>query len=154
MKDVERAYLAGLFDGEGCASVIYSQYKKRNRKPLYESFRVQLVISNDDKRVLKEVLLLLGKGGIYRKNGSYTFRISKPADIIEMIDLIRQYIRVKGTDLDNLYEVSRFILKLRGSSRSHKWKEEEKREFLRFAERSKALKGGGKRGRPRKYHLK
>jgi len=34
------------------------------------------------------------------------------------------------------------------------WTEEERNEFKKFADTSKALKGGGKRGRPRKYHLR
>lgn len=155
MKDVERAYLAGLFDGEGSASVIYSHYTRRKRKRLYDSYKVQLIISNKDIRVLKEIRLLFGKGGIYPANGSYDFRISKPTDIIEMIELIKSYIRVRKPDLDNLYTASKFILKVRGSSERHRWTEEEKDEFLKFVETSQALKGprGRKRGRPRKYPL-
>ena len=153
MKDVERAYLAGLFDGEGSTSVVYTQYKRRGRKRLYRSYKVSFTISNQDKRVLKEALLLLGKGGIYHQDSSYNFMISKPRDIMKTIELIRQYIRVKDTDLANLYSASEFILKVRGSRKRHRWSEEEKNEFLKFAEASKALKGGGKRGRPRKHPL-
>jgi len=153
LKEVDRAYLAGLFDGEGCASVVHSQYRGRGRKRLYQSYRVQFIISNTDNRVLKEVRLLFGTGGIYPKENS--FRISKPRDVIEAIELIRPYVRVKKTDLANLYEASEFILEVRGSSERHKWTEEERNEFLKLAETSMALKGGGKkkRGRPRKYRL-
>ena len=60
MKDVERAYLAGLFDGEGCASVIYSQNKKMTKKGkrIYSNYGVDLVIANKDIRVLKESVLM------------------------------------------------------------------------------------------------
>lgn len=151
MKDVERAYLAGLFDGEGCASVTYTQYKRRGRQRLYQGCKVQFVISNTDNRVLKEVRLLFGNGGIYPKESS--FRITKPRDVIDAIELIRPYVRVKKPDLANLYEASEYILEVRGSSERHEWTEEERTIFLKFAETSKALKGGGKRGRPRKHHL-
>jgi len=139
LKDVDRAYLAGLFDGEGCASVAH--------------IRVQFIISNSDNRVLKEIRLLFGKGGTYPKDGS--FRITKTRDVIEAIELIRPHVRVKKTDLDNLYQASEFILEVRGSRKRHKWTEEEEKEFEKFVETSRALKGPRKRGgRPRKYPLK
>ena len=149
MKEVDRAYLAGLFDGEGSTSVVHTQYERRGRKRRYQSYKVQFIISNEDKRVLKEVRLLFGKGGIYPKDGS--FRISKPGDVIEAIELIRPHVRVKKTDLANLYKASKYILKVRGTGKRHRWTEEEEKEFEKLAETSRALKGGGKRGRPRKH---
>jgi len=152
LKDVDRAYLAGLFDGEGCASVSYSKELKtiKTGEKLFPNFRVQFIISNEDNRVLKETRLLFGKGGIYPKDGS--FRISKPRDVIEAIELIRPHVKVKKTDLDNLYKASEFILEVRGSRKRHRWTEEEKNEFVKFEETSKALKGPRKRGgKSRKY---
>jgi len=60
LKDVERAYLAGLFDGEGCAAVIHSQCKKMTKKGkrIYSNYGVDLVIANKDIRVLKESVLM------------------------------------------------------------------------------------------------
>ena len=154
MKNVERAYLAGLFDGEGSTSVVYTEYERRGRKRLYRGFKVQFIISNEDKHVLKEVRLLFGKSGIYPKDGS--FRISKPRDITEAVELIHPHVRVKRPDLDNLYEAAKFVLKVRGTSERHRWTEKEKNEFLKFEETSKALKGprGRKGGRPRKRRRK
>ena len=88
MKDVERAYLAGLFDGEGCASVIYSQYKKMTKKGerIYSGCGVTLVIANNDIRVLKEARFLCGKGGIYTRETSHTLRIYNASDVIETIE--------------------------------------------------------------------
>jgi intein/homing endonuclease len=162
LEDVERAYIAGLFDGEGCPSVVYAQYKKNGR--VYGSCKVILVISNQDKQVLKQVRLLFGKGGIYsqdkkgynnekRQKTSYDFRLSKPSEIIEFAELIRPYVRVKKADLENIYNASNFILKVRGSDKRHRWTKEEIDEFRKFERTSKDLKGVGKRGRPRKYPL-
>lgn len=151
MKDIEQAYLAGLFDGEGSASVVHTQYEKRGRKRLYQSHKVQFIVSNEDKRVLKEVRLLFGNGRIYPEDGS--FRISKPRDIIEAIHLIKPYIRVKHTDLANLRSACEFVLKVRGPGKRHKWSKGETNQFLKFVETSKALKGPGKRGRPRKHPM-
>jgi len=157
MKEVERAYLAGLFDGEGCASVVYSHYTHmtKNGKKLYPKHAVYLVISNTDPRILKEFLLLIGKGGLYTQKNIHTIRITQASEIIEMIEIIKPYIRVKKHDLRNLENAARFILKLRGSSKKHTWTDEETKKFQEFADQSKALKGGGKRrGRPRIYPLK
>ena len=163
MKDVERAYIAGLFDGEGCTSVVYTQYKKRGRERLYSGYKANLVISNQDTHILKHIRFLFEKGGIYpqknkedshgkRQKTSYDFRISKPSDIIEFVELISPYVIVKREDLENIYKASKFILKVRGLNKRHKWTTEEKEEFLKFERTSKALKGAGKRGRKR-IHL-
>ena len=156
MKDTERAYLAGLFDGEGCASVIYSQNKKMTKKGkrLYSGYGVTLVITNNDRRVLKEARFLCGKGRIYTQDSSHTLRIYNASDVIEMIKIIEPYIRVKEHDLKNLENAARFKLKVRGSDKRHRWTEEEKKKFQEFADQSKALKGGKRRGRPRTYPLK
>jgi hypothetical protein len=61
---------------------------------------------------------------------------------------------VKKQDLKNLENAARFILKVRGSDKRHKWTEEEKKKFHEFVDQSKALKGGGRRGRPRIHPLK
>jgi len=156
LKDVERAYLAGFFDGEGCAAVIYSQYKKKTKKgeKLYSGFGVHLAISNVDQSVLRDVRLSVGKGGIYHQKNVYSFRSTKPTDIIKIIGLIKPYVRVKKQDLKNLEDAAKFVLEVRGAKKRHKWTEEEKKKFLEFVDQSKALKGSGKRGPPRKYPLR
>lgn len=155
MEDIERAYLAGLFDGEGCPSIAYGRYEKKGRKRLFKSHQVFFVISNQDKRVLKEAILLVGKGKIYLPRGkkTYSFTISKPVDVIETIKLIRPFVRVKGPELDNLYNAAEYILKVRGSHKRHRWTKEESKEFSKFAKINKALKGGKNRGPPRKHPL-
>ena len=156
MKEVERAYLAGLFDGEGCASVVYSQNMRMTKQgmALYQTFSVYCIISNDDRRVLQEVRFLSGNGGIYKQKTSYTFRVCKTSDVIEIIETIKPYIRVKKQDLQNLESAARFIMKLRGLSTRHTWTEEETKKFQEYVWQSKAMKVGGRRGRPRKHPLK
>lgn len=153
LRDVERAYLAGLFDGEGCASVVYTQYEKQGRERLYDSCKVHFAISNMDRSVLRDVRLLIGKGGIYRQKGVSSFRSGKPTDIIKIIETIKPYVKIKKQSIENLENAAKFILKVRGTSKRHRWTEEEKKKFKKFAEMSKALKGSGKRGRPRRHAL-
>ena len=163
MKEVDRAYLAGLFDGEGCASVTHGPYRKETTKggKLYWGHKVHFVISSQDKHALKKVRRLFEKGGIYDQDRSksinslsqrttYDFRITKPTDVIKVIDLISPYVIIKEDDLENLRDAAKFILRVRGSKERHKWTEEEGKEFEKFAKNSRDLKGGGKRGRRRK----
>ena len=156
LKNVERAYLAGIFDGEGCASVTCGRYKKKTKmgEKLYSGFGVHFAVSNVDQGVLKDILSLLGKGGIYRQRNVYSFRSHNPTDVLKIIGVIKPYVKVKRQDLKNLEDAAEFILQVRETSKRHRWTEEEKTEFLKFAEKSKALKGSGKRGRPRKYPLR
>lgn len=150
LEEVEKAYIAGLFDGEGCSSISHGRYKRNGRERFYWNRKVFFVITNEDRRVLREVVLLLRKGGIYfpPTKSAYNLCISKPTDIIEVAKLIYPYIRVKKSDLDNLCGASEFLLKNRGSNKRHIWTEEEEKEFHNFYKMNKALKGG-KGGRPR-----
>ena len=50
--ETDRAYIAGLFDGEGCVS--YKQYmrkRKHNKKP-YPTWQIRLEIAMTDKSLL------------------------------------------------------------------------------------------------------
>lgn len=153
LKDIDKAYLAGLFDGEGCASVSYTQYRKKGRDRLYDSCRVHLAISNMDENVLRDVLLMIGEGGIYRQKRVSSFRTANPRVIIEIIEMLKPYVRIRVQSLENLGTAAGFILKVRGPNRRHTWTEEEKNKFKELAKMSRALKGGGKKGRPRKNRV-
>lgn len=153
MEDVEKAYIAGLFDGEGCPSMSHSKYKRKGRERLYWNRSVFFVITNEDKRVLKEAISLLRRGRIYPSGeNAHNFMITKPSEIVEIAKLIQPYVRVKKPDLDNLRCASEFLLRIRGSGKRHTWTEEEENEFHRFCKINEALKGG-KGGRPRIHPL-
>ena len=52
MTETEAAYIAGLFDGEGCIS--YKQYmrKRSHNKKAYPTWQIRLEMSMTDKSVL------------------------------------------------------------------------------------------------------
>ena len=150
LQDTDRAYLAGLFDGEGCASVSFTQYTKKGRDRLYDSCKVHLAISNKDENALRDVLLMIGKGGIYPGKGVFSFRTGDPSDILGIIEVIKPYVKIKKQSLENLGKAAEFILEIRGTNRRHSWTEEEKNKFKELARMSRALKGAGNRGRPRR----
>ena len=67
MRDVDAAYIAGLFDGEGCVS--YKQYMRKrshNKKP-YPTWQIRLEIAMTDKSILVWLNEILGVGTVGEK---------------------------------------------------------------------------------------
>ena len=67
MNDTDIAYIAGLFDGEGCVS--YKQYMRKrphNKKP-YPTWQIRLEIAMTDKSILIWVNEMLGVGTVGEK---------------------------------------------------------------------------------------
>ena len=65
--ECDRAYIAGLFDGEGCVS--YKQYnrKRKNNKKAYPTWQIRLEIAMTDKSVLVWLNEVLGVGTVGEK---------------------------------------------------------------------------------------
>ena len=67
MRDTDLAYIAGIFDGEGCVS--YKQYnrqRKHNKKP-YPTWQIRLEISMTDRSILVWINETLGVGTVSPK---------------------------------------------------------------------------------------
>jgi len=67
MNNTDVAYIAGLFDGEGCVS--YKQYMRKrphNKKP-YPTWQIRLEIAMTDKSILIWVNEMLGVGTVGEK---------------------------------------------------------------------------------------
>ena len=67
MSDTNIAYIAGLFDGEGCVS--YKQYmrKRPHNKKAYPTWSIRMEIAMTDKSILKRVHEVLGVGTVNPK---------------------------------------------------------------------------------------
>ena len=68
MRDTDIAYIAGLFDGEGCVS--YKQYMRKrphNKKP-YPTWQIKLEIAMTEQSILRWVCEVLGVGTVTEKN--------------------------------------------------------------------------------------
>ena len=152
MEDADQAYLAGLFDGEGCASAIITSkaYKEhRNFCP-----RVHFGITGKGEH-MKQVKLLFGIGGGVYKRKNYDiwdFRVTYPAHVIQAIDLILPYVKLKNEQLVILRRATEFLLQHECHSR---WKREDVKHFEReFVQILHELKGlNRKKGRKRIHYL-
>ena len=67
MRDTDLAYIAGLFDGEGCVS--YKQYdrKRSNNKKAYPTWSIRMEIAMTDRSILHWVHEVLGVGTVNPK---------------------------------------------------------------------------------------
>ena len=67
MREVDAAYVAGLFDGEGCVS--YKQYmrKRPHNKKAYPTWQIRLEIAMTDKSILVWLNEILGVGTVGEK---------------------------------------------------------------------------------------
>ena len=67
MREVDAAYIAGLFDGEGCVS--YKQYmrKRSHNKKAYPTWQIRLEIAMTDRSILVWLNEILGVGTVGEK---------------------------------------------------------------------------------------
>ena len=75
MKDTNVAYIAGLFDGEGCVS--YKQYmrKRSHNKKAYPTWQIRLEMAMTDKSILIWVCEVLGVGTVTEKKYKTAYRV-------------------------------------------------------------------------------
>lgn len=144
----DRAYLAGLFDGEGCANATFKskkKFSKRKQKEVrYFWPTAQLAISGAYEH-LQSIKETVGFGGVYKatRGKGWDFRTTQPKEVLKMIDIILPYVKLKKKELLLLKEAALFISRHKRRSR---WSDEEKKEFhKRFV---LPLKKEGKLGRP------
>ncbi|MEQ2528863.1 LAGLIDADG family homing endonuclease [Bacillaceae bacterium CLA-AA-H227] len=94
MKDWEASYLAGIIDGEGSITLTRI-HKNEHRRPC-------ITIASTDKELLDYVSSLTGGIILNKKNynpkkhkDSYTLTIKKKDKVLEILNLITDYLRVE-----------------------------------------------------------
>lgn len=94
MTEVEKAYLAGLVDGEGTIT-LSRHHKGQNPQP-------RLAISNNCLSVLEWARSVTGKGLIIRRSPrkewhrqSYVWQVCLAGAVLEILAEIRPYLRIK-----------------------------------------------------------
>ena len=99
MTEIEKAYIAGLFDGEGTAGIFSYKATKNGKRYL----RVAARIANTDRRCLDYVKECYGGGNVFlanrggkpnRKVDCYSFQVQN-ANAIDFLKQIQPYLRIK-----------------------------------------------------------
>lgn len=99
MTEIEKAYIAGLFDGEG--NVAVHRYKASKNGAFY--LRISARITNTDRRPLDWLQSVLGYGCVFEqkrnnmtgRKPAYSFQVmnSKGAEFLQQI---LPYLKIKG----------------------------------------------------------
>ena len=95
MSAVQAAYLAGLFDGEGCVSIVKGQCRGN------PAWALQMVVSNNLPAVLYKYRDITGAGFIHNRAGAgnratnYSWRMSQTA-AGGVLEQIQPYLEAKG----------------------------------------------------------
>jgi hypothetical protein len=145
LTEVEKAYLAGFFDGEGCISIVARMDKKKAKTP---SYQVDVVIGQRDIRTLHDLQQMTGIGKVYENaggRGCASWRITH-IQTRDFLSVLLPYLRNKKQEAVLAIEfVDTFNRSTRDSSQDTTAEKECYRQELH------RLKGtsGATRGRPR-----
>lgn len=162
LSETSKAYLAGLFDGEGCISPAWGSKKYPSKKEHTERTshfpRLLFVITNKNNVLLALIKEKMGNfGNVYRgKNGkAYDYRISAQKEVLNVVNALIPYVEHKKEPLHISKDALIYQLKRNPSNPHARWTKEEKTFFYEnFMSRlEKLLPSGKKRGRPSKYSL-
>lgn len=108
LQETDKAYLAGLIDGEGCITITKTQGKV-NRTPVYTA---TVVIAMTNKNVLEYVKAMTGIGSMaiqdrsQRENYSDAYRwfITVTSDIRDLLLSIIPFLHVKKVEAESMVE--------------------------------------------------
>jgi len=154
MKEVDKVYIAGFFDGEGCAN-IYMQASKYKDKIFWQP-RLQVTITNNNKFLLDEIVSLLGFAHTYSnsKQKCKAIRINIPEAVLKFIEIVEPYIKGKKKELAIMKEAAEVLINHRNTHYEPGYPFWTKKELDLFEKRyitsMKVLKNSA-RGRKRKY---
>jgi hypothetical protein len=90
----DRAYLAGIFDGEGCVGY----YKRRGSRTKY-SYVSMVLITQSDFRLMLWLEEKIGFGSVTSRAGKkhfeYHWQDNKKSDVVEFLEAIEPYLLLK-----------------------------------------------------------
>lgn len=106
LTETEKAYLAGLIDGEGC--IFISKYRgKNNVSPVYN---LRVIVAMSEKEILEDMQKITGAGRVHynptvskkRENWSEMWQwiTTATADVKALLDAIYPYLRIKKSQAD------------------------------------------------------
>lgn len=162
LRETDKAYLAGLFDGEGCISPTWGSRKYYSEKEHTERIshypRLLFVITNKNNVLLDWIREKMGNfGNVYRgENGAaYDYRITAQKEVLDVVNALIPHVKLKKEPLYISKDALLYQLKRNPSNPHARWTKEEKTFFYEnFMSRlEKLLPSGKKRGRPSKYTL-
>ncbi len=95
------SYLAGFFDGEGCAHVAFREYQGKRKRSVYVTR--SLVVSNNSREACELFAATLG-GSVYNtRSGHYQWRVNN-REAIEAGTRLLPYLKLKTPQVQQMIE--------------------------------------------------
>lgn len=107
VKETEKAWLAGFIDidGEGYIGITFQRKKENRRQSASARYHPYLVISNNNREVLKSIKEFVGSGYIYqlsrnsklrnKQKQSFQYKLTQMDSLKHLLRLIQPYLRLK-----------------------------------------------------------
>lgn len=121
ISETDKAYLAGLFDGEGCVGY-YNANPDSDGTPYCHT---QVCITNTNEDVISWVNKVANMGRVSmrmfndgKRRNAFSWQISKKAQVREFLEAIRPYLHVKAAQVDailNLFHTEKDYIQRHGS---------------------------------------
>ncbi|MHB8961975.1 MAG: LAGLIDADG family homing endonuclease [Saccharofermentanales bacterium] len=156
--EVEHAYLAGFFDGEGCVSIVEDGSGKNTQSP---KLGLIVNITSCDKHILDLWASKTGIGSVYigtkargnARTGNQWKASSRGAT--ELLQLIYPYLNIKKKEADIAFKFQETMGGHSGSSKNSHGGQRVPDEVIQqrylYKDELTRLKGTTKRGRPRTH---
>ena len=104
LTEVQKAYLAGFFDGEGCIHIGKHQ-SKNTPTPIYNLY---VIVAQTNKAIIDDMLEMVGLGSVHlykrslknkNENDAYAWRLSG-RHAADFLTAIKDYVKLKRFQLD------------------------------------------------------
>jgi len=96
--EVERAYIAGFLDGDGC---IMATIEKHSEKKFGFRVRVTLKISQSDRKIIDWFYSKSGVGYVQKNRTTHDWIVRDQSVVREIIQLLLPYLKVKKQQAQN-----------------------------------------------------
>lgn len=112
LSEVEKAYSAGLTDGDGSIFLSYYQYPTPSRgRGIHSQISCVVSCRSANEEYAKEVAKLVGRNVTRVEENYFEVGISRQADILQFLEAIYPYLRLKRKQAEIMMEYCRERLK-------------------------------------------
>lgn len=123
VKENEKAWLAGFIDGEGYIGITFQRKKENRRQSASARYHPYLVISNNNREVLKSIKEFVGSGYVYqlsrnselrnKQKQSFQYKLTGMRELESLLYSVQPYLHIKQKQCELLLD----FIKVRKNAR-------------------------------------
>jgi len=105
LSEVDKAYLAGLIDGDGSIILSYHRYPSRKGSSgIHSQISCAISVRSANREFAEEVMRMLGGRIVKIEENYYEVGISRLADILQLLEALLPYLRLKRKQAEIMIE--------------------------------------------------